>query len=263
MTQPVAPKPSTGPPVVRVAFRVTGTVQGVGFRPTVHAHARTVGVRGWVANDAPGWWARSRARPPTSTGSCTSCATTHRRWPGWTASRRSRWCPGAGPASRCGPPSRPLARRPRSSPGPAGAVARHPGRHRHLRRLPGRGGRPRRPPPPLPVHELHGVRASAHDRGGPALRPGPHHHGGVPDVPLVPARVRRPRRPPLPRRGHLLRGVRPPAHGRAAGAAGRRPDRARRRRPPRRRRRGGEGPRRVPPGRPRLPRGRRGAASAR
>lgn len=54
MTQPVAPKSSSGPPAVRVAFRVTGTVQGVGFRPTVHAHARTVGVAGWVANDAAG-----------------------------------------------------------------------------------------------------------------------------------------------------------------------------------------------------------------
>ncbi len=53
MPQPVVPSPPD-PPVARVAFRVTGTVQGVGFRPSVHAHARRLGVTGWVANDATG-----------------------------------------------------------------------------------------------------------------------------------------------------------------------------------------------------------------
>ena len=37
-------------------------------------------------------------------------------------------------------------------------------RHRHVRRLPGRGRRPGRPALPLPVHQLHRLRAPLHDR---------------------------------------------------------------------------------------------------
>jgi acylphosphatase len=83
-------KPSEAPPVQRRRFRVQGTVQGVGFRPAVHAAATALGLSGWVANDdqgvigevegpadlvdafvapAPGrtrrrwrWWRRSRYR---------------------------------------------------------------------------------------------------------------------------------------------------------------------------------------------------------
>ena len=45
MVQPVAPTPPPEPAAARVAFRVTGTVQGVGFRPTVHGHAHRLAVR--------------------------------------------------------------------------------------------------------------------------------------------------------------------------------------------------------------------------
>lgn len=39
---------------VRRRIRVTGTVQGVGFRPFVHRHATRLGLRGWVRNDPCG-----------------------------------------------------------------------------------------------------------------------------------------------------------------------------------------------------------------
>jgi hydrogenase maturation protein HypF len=41
-------------PSVRRRFRVTGTVQGVGFRPFVYRHATRLGLRGWVQNDSAG-----------------------------------------------------------------------------------------------------------------------------------------------------------------------------------------------------------------
>ena len=47
-------KPSEAPPVQRRRFRVQGTVQGVGFRPAVHAAATALGLSGWVANDDQG-----------------------------------------------------------------------------------------------------------------------------------------------------------------------------------------------------------------
>ncbi|AUX21615.1 hydrogenase maturation protein HypF [Sorangium cellulosum] len=42
------------PAVVTRRFRVSGIVQGVGFRPFVHRLARDVGARGWVLNDSQG-----------------------------------------------------------------------------------------------------------------------------------------------------------------------------------------------------------------
>lgn len=41
-------------PEQRQQLRVTGTVQGVGFRPFIYRLARTHGLRGWVRNDARG-----------------------------------------------------------------------------------------------------------------------------------------------------------------------------------------------------------------
>jgi hydrogenase maturation protein HypF len=46
--------PTTGPDVVRSAIRVTGIVQGVGFRPYVHALAGRLGLAGFVGNDERG-----------------------------------------------------------------------------------------------------------------------------------------------------------------------------------------------------------------
>ena len=39
---------------MRQRIRVTGTVQGVGFRPFVYREARRLGLLGWVQNDSAG-----------------------------------------------------------------------------------------------------------------------------------------------------------------------------------------------------------------
>ena len=63
----------------------------------------------------------------------------------------------------------------------------------------------RRPPLPLPVHQLHELRAALHDHRRRALRPADDHDARLPDVPRVRRRVRRPGRPALPRAaGRLL-----------------------------------------------------------
>ena len=83
--------------------------------------------------------------------------------------------------------------------------------------MPGRGVRPRRPPPPLPVRQLHQLRPAVHDRAGGALRPAADDDGRVRDVRALPGRVRRPARPPLPRPAERLPRLR------AARVAGGRP----------------------------------------
>ena len=127
-----------------------------------------------------------------------------------------------------------------------------PARHRHLRRLPRRAVGSGGPPPPLPVHELHELRAARHDHRGAALRPGADDDAGVPALPGVRGRVPGPLEPPLPRRARGLPGLR--AEARVAGhrCARRHRDRRggarrRRRRPARRRDRRDQGPGRLPP----------------
>jgi hypothetical protein len=71
--------------------------------------------------------------------------------------------------------------------------------------------RSRRPPPSLPLRQLHELRAAVHDRTRRAVRPAADDDGRLQHVPGLPGRVRRPRRPPLPRPAKRLRGVRPPA----------------------------------------------------
>ena len=58
-----------------------------------------------------------------------------------------------------------------SEPGAGEPVGRRRPRRRHLRRLPGRAARPRRPPLPLPVRQLHRLRPPLHDRPRRPLRP--------------------------------------------------------------------------------------------
>ena len=71
-------------------------------------------------------------------------------------------------------------------------------RHRHLRRVPRRALRSRRPALPLSVHQLHQLRAALHHHPRRPLRPADHHHGRLRDVRRLRARVHGPRGPPLP-----------------------------------------------------------------
>ena len=50
-------------PRVRVGVRVEGIVQGVGFRPFVHALATSLGLAGFVGNDARGVFAEAEGEP--------------------------------------------------------------------------------------------------------------------------------------------------------------------------------------------------------
>ncbi len=76
---------------------------------------------------------------------------------------------------------------------------------------------PRRPPLPLPVRQLHAVRAALHDRARRALRPAEHDDGRLPALRRLPPRVRGPGRPPLPRRADRLPGLRTAALAAARG----------------------------------------------
>src|SRR6516165_102653 len=49
--------------VTRVAMRVTGTVQGVGFRPFVYSLATRLGLSGFVGNDSEGVFAEIEGSP--------------------------------------------------------------------------------------------------------------------------------------------------------------------------------------------------------
>ena len=227
------------------AVRVTGTVQGVGFRPFVYRHARRPGA-GRLRPQ------RQRRRPDRGGGSTAAVDELCRRL-------TEEPPPLARGLGRRGLPDRrvrgdgedifhPRERRRRR---PRGARQR---RHGDVRRLPGRDGRSRRPPLPLSLHQLHQLRTALHHRAIRALRPAGHDHGRLHHVRRLPARVRRPRRPAVPRPAQRLPGLRPDAC-RYRDLAGDRPDP--RRRCPRRGRRGAparrhpgrQGPRRLPPGR--------------
>ena len=81
-------------------------------------------------------------------------------------------------------------------------------RQRDLRAVPERALRPRRPPLPLPVHQLHQLRPAVHDHPRRPLRPPADDDGRLHDVRALPGGVRGPRRPALPRPAERLPAVR-------------------------------------------------------
>ena len=208
--------------------------------------ARACGLR--PQRRATGSWSRSRARHTRSTPSPTS----------WSARR---------PASRT---SR------RSVASPVAAVGESA-----FRIAPSAGDRPkraaslrtsrpattacgssstRRPPPPLPVHELHPVRSALHDRHRRPVRPrAARRWRRSRCAPECRRGVRGPRRPALPRRADRMPRVRPApldaarGRGRAPRLGRDRGGQGARRLPPRVRR--GERGRRLPPARAEAPRG--------
>ena len=143
--------------VARQRVRVTGVVQGVGFRPFVappghRARARRLRRQRRRRGRSSRWrgaadaWRRSSSRlvPRGAT------AGGHRG--------RSRSASSSPSTSRGRQPP------PSASSAPPGPAAHDagPARRRHLRRVPGRGARPGGPPLPLPVRQLHRLRAALH-----------------------------------------------------------------------------------------------------
>ena len=187
---------------------------------------------------------RARSRPRATSARSTRFAAALRveapraraRRGGRPPSRSPRWASASSGSSRAAGPGR-------------GA---DPARRRHLRRLPARALRPGRPPLPLPVRQLHAVRAALHDRPLRSRTTAPNTTmAGFPLCADVPARVRGPGRPPLPRRADRL----PRLRAAAVACRSRRRSRCSARGADPR----GQGPRRLPP---RLRRRERGGGRA-
>ena len=233
--RPVGAATASSALTVRAGARVEGVVQGVGFRPYVHRLAAELGLAGFVLNDERGVLVEVE-------GPAAAVEAFLERLPRRGASAGLGRA-GGELAARAG-----RRRRLRDPREPGGRRARRArlARHRHLRRLPGRAVRPGGPPLPLPVRQLHQLRAALHDRHRRPLRPAADHDGRLRDVPGLPGRVRRPRRPPLPRPAQRVPGVRAVARRlrRCRGGARRGEHR------------GGEGAGRLSPGLPGPRRGR-------
>ena len=233
--------------------RVEGTVQGVGFRPYVYRLARELGLAGWVLNDERGVLLEVEGER----GAVERFLARARRR-GAAAAPRRRGRPEDARADRRASGFAILASEREGEPGRAGRAG-----HRDVRRLPRRAVRPGRPPLPLPVRQLHELRAALHDRARRPLRPAADDDGRLRDVPRCRAEYEDPARPPLPRAAQRVPGLRPAAA--ADRRAGARCCRRRARcvaaaaRAARGRDRRGQGARRLPP---RLPRRRRAAVAA-
>ena len=226
-------------------------MQGVGFRPYVHRLAGELGLAGFVLNDERG--VLIEVEGAAAALSTTSSERLPLEAPPLARVERVRddraRADRRGRVRDQGEPPRRRGRRPRVR------------RRRHLRRLPARAVRPRRPPPPLPVRELHQLRPALHDRARRALRPAAHDDGGLPHVRALPRRVRGPVRPALPRPAERVPRLRAAAAARRArdrrrGARGAAVDALRGRLDRR-----GQGAGRVPPGLPRRPGAGRGGAA--
>ncbi len=223
----------------RRRYRARGVVQGVGFRPFVHRLAHAHGLAGFVLNDGAGVVIEAEGPVAELDAFAAELVTAA---PGLARVESLAAVPVAPTARALVHDSGEQRRRRRRG--------RHPARRRDVRRLPARALRPGRPPLPLPVPQLHAVRAALHDRALRPVRPRAHDDGGLRALRRLPARVRGSLRPPLPRRADRVPGVRAAPVDAARGG---------RLDPPRRRHRRRQGARRLPP---RVRRRRRGRGRA-
>ena len=67
--------------LTRTRVRVEGIVQGVGFRPFVHALAGRLGLAGLVGNDAGGVFVEVEGSGEAVERSWSRCPGRRRRWP--------------------------------------------------------------------------------------------------------------------------------------------------------------------------------------
>ena len=179
--------------VERRRIRVTGTVQGVGFRPFVFRHAVRFRLGGWVRNDSDGVLIDVEGDP----ASLDRLVVAVRDDPPTVGDGRV----GVGRHRPAGARVRDVPYRPHRS-------ARHGARSVGVdsatcAAVPGRGARPDRSSLQVPLHQLHELRSPVHDRPAGALRPSDHHDDVVHDVRRVPGRVRRSARSPLPRQPNV------------------------------------------------------------
>ena len=164
----------TTPILVRRRVRVSGVVQGVGFRPFVHRLACELRLAGHVGNDADGVFIEIEGAAPD------------------VACFERRLVDSAPPLARIATvqadPVHPLGERDFRI---ADSVAGGPARtfvspdvavcDQCLAEM----DRPRGSEVPVPLHQLHQLRAAVHDHPPPALRPAEHHHGRLRHVPGV------------------------------------------------------------------------------
>ena len=165
------PRPNPVTPAGRRPGANTGPRRGdrAGRRvPAVRARRSPTAWRlaGFVGNDAQGVFIEVEGDDERVGSSSPSWKASRRRWPWSSGHRRApwrRWGRSASPSW----PARPAAK-PRRSISPDTATCDD-----CLAEM----WRPRRAPLPLPVHQLHELRAPLHHRPGRALRPAAHHHG--------------------------------------------------------------------------------------
>ena len=184
----------------RAASRAS--VQGVGFRPFVHRLASRARLRRLGAQRHPRRAARGRGRASRA-GALPARARRARRrpWP------RSSGCARAAAGDRRAAASRSWQQHASAR---AGAARAGLARRRALRGVPARRCcDPARPPPPLPVHQLHRLRAALHDRARRPVRPPARRRWRRSRCAPTACASTRTRRPPLSRAAERLPGVRP------------------------------------------------------
>ena len=180
----------------RLRVEIHGAVQGVGFRPFVYRLAAELGLPGWVINDTEGVFIEVE-------GAEAALARFLDRLPAETPPRAivqslsSTWLPPVGYAQ--------FEIRHSDSAGAKTAlilpdVATCPDCLAELLD-------PGRPPPSLPVHQLHQLRPAVQHHRGAALRPAEHDHAPVHHVPRVPGRVRQPAGPAVSRAAERVPGL--------------------------------------------------------